>query len=40
MGGHNHHYYGRAPEVNKRVWEFLREHRLPEEPRYQEYAAR
>jgi poly(3-hydroxybutyrate) depolymerase len=40
MGGHNHNYYGRAPEVNKRVWEFLSGHSLAGEPRYQEYAPR
>ena len=40
MGGHNHHYYGRAPEINRRVWEFLAPHALPADPKYTEYEPR
>jgi predicted esterase len=35
--GHDHNYYGRAPEINRQAWEFLRKHELSEDPRYEPY---
>jgi predicted esterase len=37
--GHTHRYYDRASEINKDVWTFLQLHRLPGDPKYQEYAV-
>lgn len=37
IGGHTHWYYDRAPDINKKVWEFLRTARLENEPRFQPY---
>ncbi len=37
MPGHDHNYYGRAPEINRQAWEFLRKHELSEDPRYEQY---
>ena len=31
-------WYGRSPDVNRRVWEFLSAHSLTADPRYREYA--
>jgi poly(3-hydroxybutyrate) depolymerase len=33
---HNHWYYDLAPEINRGAWEFLKNHELPNEPRYQQ----
>jgi hypothetical protein len=35
--GHTHWYYDRAPEINKQVWAFLRQHTLTGEPKYERY---
>jgi poly(3-hydroxybutyrate) depolymerase len=40
MPGHTHWYYDRAPDINRKVWEFLREVRLDDEPRFQPYEVR
>jgi poly(3-hydroxybutyrate) depolymerase len=34
---HTHDYYGRASEINRQVWDFLKAHRLPGEPKFQQY---
>jgi poly(3-hydroxybutyrate) depolymerase len=34
---HTHNYYGAAARINSQVWDFLKEHRLSSEPRYQPY---
>ena len=31
---HTHWYYDRAPELNRTLWDFLKQHRLDSEPRY------
>jgi poly(3-hydroxybutyrate) depolymerase len=36
--GHTHWYYDRAPEINKKVWAFLRQHTLPSEPKYERHS--
>jgi poly(3-hydroxybutyrate) depolymerase len=33
--GHTHWYYDRAPEINKKVWTFLKQYSLTEEPKYE-----
>ena len=35
--GHTHDYYGIAGDLNKKVWAFLKEHKLAGEPRFQQY---
>ncbi len=35
--GHTHWYYDRAPEINLSVWEFLKNHELAKEPKYEQY---
>ena len=35
--GHTHWYYDRAPQINKSAWEFLKQHALPADPRYQRH---
>ena len=35
--GHTHDYYGIAGDLNKKVWAFLKEHKLASEPRFQQY---
>lgn len=37
INGHTHDYYGRSSQINKEAWAFLREQRLENDPRYQEY---
>ena len=37
IGGHNHWYYNRAGDINKKVWAFLQKHRLASDPKYQAY---
>jgi poly(3-hydroxybutyrate) depolymerase len=37
IAGHTHNYYGAAPRINPQVWAFLKDHRLPAEPRFQRY---
>lgn len=34
---HDHWYYDRAAEFNRSLWDFLKQHRLAEEPRYTQY---
>jgi poly(3-hydroxybutyrate) depolymerase len=35
ISGHTHWYYDRAPQINRSVWTFLRQHALTGEPRYE-----
>lgn len=35
--GHTHWYYDRAPEINRSAWDFLKQHELAGEPRYEQY---
>jgi poly(3-hydroxybutyrate) depolymerase len=35
--GHTHWYYDRAGDINNKAWTFLRQHVLPDEPRYQRH---
>lgn len=35
--GHTHSYYDRAPEINRSAWEFLKQHELAADPRYERY---
>jgi predicted esterase len=35
--GHDHWYYDRAPEINRNAWDFLKQHGLNEDPKYEEY---
>ena len=35
--GHTHWYYDRAPEINRSAWEFLKNHELVDEPKYEQY---
>jgi poly(3-hydroxybutyrate) depolymerase len=37
MPRHTHDYYGRAAEINKAAWDFLKAHRLEADPKYKEY---
>ncbi len=37
--GHTHDYYGRASEINKAVWAFLKEFHLDGDPMYQRYSV-
>lgn len=37
ISGHTHWYYDRAPAINRKVWEFFQKHRLPDDPKYQQY---
>ena len=34
---HTHNYYDAAGDLNKRIWAFLKDHRLPDEPKFQRY---
>jgi poly(3-hydroxybutyrate) depolymerase len=34
---HDHWYYDRAPEFNRALWDFLKQHRLDADPRYVRY---
>jgi poly(3-hydroxybutyrate) depolymerase len=38
MAGHDHNYYAVSREVNKAVWEFLRDKELTGDPKWQQYA--
>lgn len=38
MPRHTHDYYGRASEINRAAWDFLKEHRLEADPKYKQYA--
>jgi poly(3-hydroxybutyrate) depolymerase len=40
MPGHDHWYYDLAPKINATAWAFLKEQKLAEEPRYQQYLFR
>ena len=35
--GHTHDYYSRAADINKQVWAFLKDQKLPDAPRFQQY---
>lgn len=35
--GHDHNYYARAAEINRKAWEFLKRYQLPAQPQFQEY---
>jgi dipeptidyl aminopeptidase/acylaminoacyl peptidase len=35
--GHDHWYYDLAPKINQKAWEFLKQHELSEDPRYEQY---
>ncbi len=37
INNHTHDYYGRASEINKQAWAFLKEHKLGAAPRFQQY---
>ena len=37
MPRHTHDYYTRSGDINRGVWEFLKEHRLAAEPKYKQY---
>jgi poly(3-hydroxybutyrate) depolymerase len=37
MKGHNHWYYDLAPKINAEAWEFLKQQKLAEDPRYIQY---
>jgi poly(3-hydroxybutyrate) depolymerase len=37
---HTHDYYGRASEINKAAWEFLKSHQLQADPEFKEYIIR
>lgn len=37
MPRHTHDYYGRASDINKAAWQFLKTRRLSAEPKYKEY---
>ena len=38
MKGHDHWYYDLAPKINAEAWDFLKQQKLTEEPRYTQYA--
>jgi poly(3-hydroxybutyrate) depolymerase len=38
MKGHDHWYYDLAPKINAEAWDFLKQQKLTEEPRYIQYA--
>jgi poly(3-hydroxybutyrate) depolymerase len=35
--GHNHNYYDLASKINQSAWEFLKKHKLNEDPQYEQY---
>jgi poly(3-hydroxybutyrate) depolymerase len=37
ISGHTHWYYDRAPQINRAVWTFLREHALTSDARYEHH---
>ena len=37
MKGHDHWYYDLAPKINAEAWDFLKQYKLAEEPRYVQY---
>jgi poly(3-hydroxybutyrate) depolymerase len=38
MKGHDHWYYDLAPKINAEAWDFLKQQKLTDEPRYIQYA--
>ncbi len=38
INGHNHWYYDLAPKINADAWNFLKQRKLAEDPRYTQYA--
>jgi poly(3-hydroxybutyrate) depolymerase len=39
ISGHTHDYYSRSSQINKGVWEFLKDKRLDKDPQYQDYVV-
>lgn len=37
ISNHTHDYYGRASEINRSAWDFLKTHQLAADPQYQQY---
>jgi len=37
MKGHDHWYYDLAPKINAKAWDFLKQQKLADEPRYIQY---
>lgn len=37
INGHDHNYYARSAEINRAVWEFLKQQKLDKAPQYTEY---
>jgi hypothetical protein len=37
ISGHTHWYYDRAPQINRAVWTFLRDHALTSDARYEHH---
>jgi poly(3-hydroxybutyrate) depolymerase len=35
--GHDHNYYDLASKINQNAWDFLKKHRLTEDPQYEQY---
>jgi predicted esterase len=40
INGHNHWYYDLAPKINADAWDFLKQQKLAEDPRYTQYSFR
>jgi hypothetical protein len=40
MPGHDHWYYDLAPKINAAAWNFLKEQKLADEPRYVKHTFR
>ena len=40
LKGHTHWYYDKAPEINRKAWDFLKMHELTSEPKYQQHQFR
>jgi dienelactone hydrolase len=37
MKGHDHWYYDLAPKINAEAWEFLKQRKLADDPKYAQY---
>jgi Ca-activated chloride channel family protein len=37
VAGHDHNYYARASKINRQVWDFFKQRKLTDEPRYIQY---
>ena len=40
INNHTHNYYQRSGEINAEAWEFLKQHRLTQNPKFKEYDLR